>query len=487
MPVTAIRPGVESPKLAAVETEAALLGALMIDNRQLDRIADLVGPGDFFEALHGRIYALISHEVSRGAIATPITLRPFLEHDPALKELGGPSYLAVLTGSGAALVGVREFAAQIADLAKRRRLHGELMTLADRLTFMDTSGGDAPYQPVEALVADTDAALADALRQAETVKSFTVAQAWDATVAEIEAEAAGDAPPGLAVQGFDDWNELTGNMRRGEVIILAGRPSMGKTAVGLSTALCAARAGWGTLFVSLEMSATELMKRAIADLIFDYGQSASFTAVQRGRFTHFDRERMAATRAQLDAWPLILRQDAGLKVGRLAMMIRRYKRQMAAKGQRLDVVCIDYLGLIRADGSKVKRYEEVSEVSRTVKQIARELDVVIILLAQLNREVERREDKRPMLSDLRDSGEIEQDADVVLFVYREQYYLERAEPEPHDKRRTDWETSMDAARDRVELIAAKVRNGRVGKRNCHFFASHQAVRGSDFFSSGSRR
>jgi replicative DNA helicase len=163
-------------------------------------------------------------------------------------------------------------------------------------------------------------------------------------------------------------------------------------------------------------------------------------------------------------------------------MIRRIKRQMAAKSQRLDIVFIDYLGLVRADGTKVKRYEEVSEVSRTIKQIARELDVAIVLLAQLNREVERREDKRPQLSDLRDSGEIEQDADVVLFVYREQYYLERSEPDPHDKKRADWETSMEAARDRVELIAAKVRNGRIGKRNCHFFASHQAVRGSDFFS-----
>jgi replicative DNA helicase len=141
---------------------------------------------------------------------------------------------------------------------------------------------------------------------------------------------------------------------------------------------------------------------------------------------------------------------------------------------------------VRADGNKQKRYEEVSEVSRTIKTLAREMNVAIVLLAQLNREVEKRDDKRPQLSDLRDSGEIEQDADTVLFVYRDQYYLERSEPDQSDKKRADWEISMDAARDRIELISAKVRKGRVGKRNCHFFATHQAVRGSAFFSDRAR-
>jgi replicative DNA helicase len=157
---------------------------------------------------------------------------------------------------------------------------------------------------------------------------------------------------------------------------------------------------------------------------------------------------------------------------------------MAAAGQKLDLVIIDYLGLIKGPDKRAKRYEEVGDISRTLKSIAKECDVALIVLAQLNRECERREDKRPMLSDLRDAGDIEQDADHVMFVYRDEYYLQRSEPEPHAKGRAEWETSMGFARDRMEIIAAKVRNGEIGKRNIHFFGAYQAVRPSDFLRAG---
>ncbi|WP_334656748.1 DnaB-like helicase C-terminal domain-containing protein, partial [Sphingomonas panaciterrae] len=450
--------------------------------RGVDRVADLLTQDDFYEQAHGRIYAAIVGEVQAGRRANPILLRPLLEHDAGLAELGGPSYLAQLTGSGAGLIGTVDFAKQIADLSKRRRLVTRLGELIEASRDSARIG-----TPIESLVDTIDQAMTEALQRDHVSKGVSFDRAFDNTLKAIEAEARGDAPTGLAVHGLDDWNELTGTMRRGEVVILAGRPSMGKTAVGLSAALASARAGHGTLFVSLEMSVEELTKRAITDTIFDYGQSASYENVQRGKFTAFDRDRIGEIRRQIDSWPLIFHEDAGLRIGRLAMMIRRYRRQMAGKGKTLDVVFIDYLGLVRGDSSKQKRYEEVSEVSRTIKTLARELNVAIVLLAQLNREVEKREDKRPQLSDLRDSGEIEQDADTVLFVYREQYYLERSEPDQHDDRkRAAWETAMDACRDRVELISAKVRKGRIGRRNCYFFASHQAVRGSAFFSSGRR-
>lgn len=464
-----------------VESEAALLGALMLDNRNVDIVADLLRQDDFYEALHGRIYAAIVEEVSAGRRATPILIRPLLEHDPALVELGVQEYLGGLTGSGAGMIGVRDFARQIADFGKRRRLHARL---EDMLALTADSGKLGV--PIEALCDDVDAALTEALARDHVAKGVSFDRAFDATLAEIEAEARGDAPSGLAISGFDDWNVLTGGMRRGEVVILAGRPSMGKTAVGLAAAIGAARAGHGTLFVSLEMSVPELTKRAITDIIYDPGRSASYDNVQKGSFTAFDREALDDARRQIKSWPLILHEDAGLRVGRLAMMIRRYRRQLVGRGQSLDVVFIDYLGLVRADGNKQKRYEEVSEVSRTIKTLARELNVAIVLLAQLNREVERRDNKRPQLSDLRDSGEIEQDADTVLFVYREQYYLERNEPPEGDKKRAEWELAMQASRDRVEVISAKVRKGRIGRRNCYFFAAHQAVRGSDFFRSGYR-
>lgn len=472
-----------------VEAEAALLGALMIDNRIMDRVADLIDADDFFEPVHGRLFTAIGREISEGRLTTPITIKPMVEHDPGVIALGGPTYLAKLTGSGAALIGATDFAKQVADLGKRRRLLEALNAAQDELCYQPQSHRewlDNDVKSIADVLEGLDSAMSGALERHRQAKGVSFARAFDATLEQIEQEASGGLTDGLSVVGLDDWNHLTGTMRRGEVVILAGRPSMGKTAIGLSAALASARGGNGTLFVSLEMSVQELTKRAITDVIFVYGRSASFDAVQRGKFTHWDREAIADARETIKSWPLILHEDAGLKIGRLAMMVRRYQRQMVAKGQSLDVVFIDYLGLVRGDGAKQKRYEEVGEISRTLKTIARELNVAIVVLAQLNREVERRDDKRPQLSDLRDSGEIEQDADTVIFVYREQYYLERSEPEPSDKKRSDWELAMQAARDRVELISAKVRKGQISKRNCYFFASHQAVRGSNFMSGRER-
>lgn len=470
-----------------VDAEAALLGALMIDNRIMADVADVVSADDFFEPVHGQMFSAIANEIANGRLATPITISPMIQHLPGIVELGGPSYAAKLTGSGAALLGARDFAKQIADFAKRRRLMAALECVIERASDMRERRDDQGFQPISEIVEEMDSALSAALQTHRQNRGIRFAKAFDDTLQKIEDEASGHSTDALAVAGLEDWNILTGNMRRGEVVILAGRPSMGKTAVGLSVALASARANHGTLFVSLEMSVLELTKRAITDVLFEHNKSASFDAVQRGKFTPRDREAIAIARSQIAQWPLILHEDAGLKIGRLAMLVRRYQREMVSKGNRLDVVFIDYLGLLRGDTQKQSRHEEIGAISRTLKTIARELNVAIVVLAQLNREVERRDDKRPQLADLRDSGEIEQDADVVIFVYREQYYLERSEPEPGDKKRAEWELAMRAARDRVELMSAKVRNGRINKRNCYFFASHQAVRGSLFFQNNGSR
>lgn len=459
--------------LINIETEAALLGAMMIDNRLVDPICERVDEQDFYEPLHARIFSVIVHEVASGRTANPVLLRNHFEGDPGMRELG-VGYLAQLTGSGVAVLAARDFANSIADLAKRRRLYEQAKAMAADLSSMSS-------EPVDVLVDRMDSAMFEALQNREASPAATFAQCYDETMTEIEDEASGKLPRGIEIQRLPDWNEVVGNLRPGEVTILAARPSMGKTAVGLGVALGAAQAGAGTLFISLEMSKKELTKRAITDLIFAQGESASFDNVQKGKFTAFDRERLADARAAIENWPLILDDPATLRIGTLAMRIRRFKRRMAAKGQDLKVVIIDYLGLIHADNTRGSRYEQVSEVSRTVKRVAKECGVHIVLLSQLSRAVEQREDKRPVLSDLRDSGDIEQDADNVCFIFREEYYLERSEPDPSDKKRADWETRMDAARDRLELISAKRRQGRIGKRLCFFFGAHQAVRGHRFY------
>lgn len=461
------------PALVNVEAEAALLGAMMTNNGLVDQVAERVSADDFHEGFHRNLYTAILSTVAAGSAATPPLLRNHFIGDPDFQELGGMAYLARLTGSPSILIGIWDFAKQVVDLAKRRRLLDEMQMLTGDLTALTDN-------PVEQLVDRIDNALASALQRQQTTRSLTIAQAFDLTLQGIEDEAAGKGPQGIRVEGLDDFNVLTGDLRRGELMYLGGRPSMGKTAVALGITLGAARAGNGVLFVSLEMRVSELMVRAITDLIFEYGNSPSFDSVRRGKLNAFDRERIAEARSRIADWPLIITDPSTLNIGRLAMMIRRYQRQMEARGQKLDLVVVDYLQLIKGNASKTKRYEEVGDISRTLKMVAKECDVAMVVLSQLNRECEKREDKRPMLSDLRDAGDIEQDADHVMFVYRDEYYLERSEPDANDRKRSDWELAMGAARDRIELISAKVRQGRIGKRLCYFFGAHQAVRGSNF-------
>ena len=460
------------PTLTNVEAEAALLGGMMQSNGTIDAIADVLHAEDFAEPLFGRIFAAIVSQYGQGRAVNPVTLHPFFAGDEAFAQIGGPAFLARLTGSGAGSVGIKDIAHQIGDLAKRRRLVDALDTIIAEANEIDA--------PVIDIVTKADEAMNAALRIKSTERSVTMAEAFDQTLQAIDDEAAGLGPQGIKIAGLDDFNSLTGDLRRGELMYLGGRPSMGKTALAIRLALGASFGGSGTLFISLEMRVAELATRAIADLIHDYGESPGYDAIRRGRIDQFARERIGQARKVIESLPLVLTDPSTLNIGRLAMMIRRYKRRMEASGQRLDLVVIDYLGLIKGSDRRAKRYEEVGEISRTLKEVAKECDVAMIVLAQLNRECEKREDKRPMLSDLRDAGDIEQDADQVMFVYRDEYYLERTELEAHDKRRAEWEIAMGYARDRMEIISAKVRNGRVGKRNLYFFAKHQAVRDSSY-------
>jgi replicative DNA helicase len=338
------------PALVNVEAEAAFLGALMVQNGFVDQAAERVGVEDFCVPFHQRLYQTILSEVAAGRMATPPLLRNHFTGDQEYDELGGANYLGGLTGSGAVVIGIWDFARQIADLAKRRRLLDEMRSLQGDVVMLTDN-------PVEELVDRIDGALSSALQRTQTTRSMTIGQAFDRTLALIEDEAAGNGPQGIRIADLEDFNQLTGDLRRGEVMILGGRPSMGKTAVALSVTLGAAKAGFGTLFISLEMRVEELLSRAITDLIFEFGNSPSFDHVRRGRFSAFDRQRIAEARGKIADWPLIVTDPSTLTIGRLAMMIRRYQRQMIARGQTLDLVVIDYLGLIRGNDRKAKRYE----------------------------------------------------------------------------------------------------------------------------------
>lgn len=448
-------------KLNNPSAEFALLGGLMIENRLIDAVADRLHVEDFSDPVAARIYTAIMLLAAKGSIANPITLRPLLADDPALIEQ--PGLLAALTGSNAVTIGTRDFADQIADLATRRRLVeglGDTITLARAVT---TS--------VAELVDAADAAIVGATIKHDPIHQPTGADCFDELIASY-----GNPVKGITCGQIGALDDVLGPIRHKQLIIGAGRPGMGKTAVALSYSIGAARAGHGVLFVSLEMGSTELGGRMAADMCFDGQHGIPYETIQDGTLSRDQLARVCRARSEMAEMPLQIVDVGHMTIGRLGMMVRRWKRRFAARGQSLDLVVVDYLQLLSGDTRGRSNYETVSEVSRGLKAIAKEQSVGMLALAQLSRDVEKRPDKRPIMPDLRDSGQIEQDADGVLFLFRLEYYLRQAEPDMDAPDRAEWERSLEQAKNRIEFIVAKRRGGRVGNATGQFLGQYQAVR-----------
>src|SRR5215210_7617159 len=446
-----------------VEAEAALLGALMIDNRLVEDIQTRLQPHHFFEPLHGRIYESILRLTDRNMIANPVTLRPLFEADEGIKEVGGPSYLAQLTGSGAAVIGARDFATQIYDLALLRALVGVGRELVEGA--LDTSEDVAPLEQIER--AETEL-----YRVAEEGGAEGKAKSFgEAAMASIRnAEAALNRGGGLTgiTTGFANVNARIGGLQRSDLIIVAGRPGMGKTALATNMAFSAAER-----FQQEQADGIEAAKSAGAPIaIFSLEMSAE--QIRTGNLGRQEFASFARTADRLHSLPFYIDDTPGLTIAALRARARRLKRQ---KG--IGLVVVDYQQLLQGTGrgsSGDNRVQEISEISRGLKQLAKELDVPVIGVSQLSRAVEQREDKRPQLSDLRESGSIEQDADIVLFVYREEYYLKSHEPKhpiPGDPAEVfaafeEWEAKHRQVAGMAELIIAKNRHGGTGKERLRF-------------------
>lgn len=452
------------------EGEAALLGGLMVDNRLVDVIADILVPEDFYEAAHGAIFSAIVAATTLGRQASPVTLRPLFENDPAFRELGGAAYLAQLTGSGAVmLVDLKSIANDIAELAARRRL-------MDRLA--DTRGMVADLdKPLLELVDEADAALVAAVERRDTAAQPTMAEAMGAMIDRITTIQANDGKVGVA-SGISDVDRLLGGFDAGQLVILAGRPGMGKTAVACGIAKGVAQGGAGVLFVSLEMGSVELAQRVASDLCYTGRHGIPFTRIVDATVDPNEMRYLARATSEARDLPLTIVDAGSVTMARLALSVRRHKRRFAAKGRELKLVVVDYLQLLHPSKKGMSPYEQVTEISKALKALAKDSGICILALAQLNRGVEQREDKRPNLSDLRDSGQIEQDADAVMFLYREEYYLANKKPRK-EEHIPQWESDMAQVRDRIEFILAKRRNGRTGHRTGWYFSEYQAVRGSD--------
>ena len=448
-----------------VQAEAALIGAMMQENSCIDRIADRVSHEDFSEPVHARIFSALIREASLGKVANPVTIKSYLENDTALNELGGFAYLAKLTEANGLIIGADSFADQVSSLAKRRRLIERLNEATEFARDLELSNDE--------VIDAADGAISAATDGHESIPQLSGAQCFDELIASFN-----EPQTGVECNLIKPIDDLLGSMRPKQLVIGAGRPGMGKTAVALSYSLGAAMNGHGVLFISLEMSALELAARMAADMCFDGNQGVPYEAIRDRRLSQRQAMEVCRARDMMADLPFNIVDAGKLTVGRLNMIVRRHARRFAAKGHKLELVVVDYLQLVSPDQRRNSNYEAVSEVSRGLKAIAKDHGVAVFALAQLSRDVEKRPDKRPQLSDLRDSGQIEQDADAVLFLTRDEYYISQEEPEDKDSAEyIKWRDLMDKARGRIDFICAKRRNGRTGTSHGSFHGQYQAVRG----------
>ena len=456
-----------------VDAEAALLGALMVDNRLVEDVQLKLKPHHFFEPLHGRIYEAILKLTDSNRVANPVTLRPLFEGDESIKEVGGPAYLAQLTGSGAAVIGARDFAAQIYDLALLRALIGVGRDLVEGA--LDTSEDVAPLAQIER----AESSLYSVAEQGGAdgrAKSFADATKEALEVAERALNNGGHLS-GFTT-GLESLNAKIGGLHKSDLMIVAGRPGMGKSSLATNIAFAAARrfvrdvedgieteksAGAPVALFSLEMSSDQLATRILAE-----ESGISSENLRMGKISQQEFRQLARAAADLQSLPLYIDDTPGLTIAALRTRARRLKRQ---KG--IGIVVVDYLQLLQGSGKGSagdNRVQEISEISRGLKQLAKELNAPVIALSQLSRAVEQREDKRPQLSDLRESGSIEQDADMVLFIYREDYYLAAKQPSDDHPDFAAWQEEMARAYGKAEVIVAKQRHGATGKVRLKFDA-----------------
>ena len=445
----------------SIEAEQQLLGAILTDNDIYDRVASIIGSQHFYDPVHARIYDIAVARISKNNLASPVTLKTFMEDDEGLKELGGPAYLALLAASAVSSFAIRDYAQMIYDLAVRRDLIRLGRDISDKAAKVDVAS-----EPREQIV-EAEQALYKLAEQGQTESGFQSFLRAVTTAVNV-ANAAYQREGGLAgvSTGLIDMDKKLGGLHKSDLLILAGRPSMGKTSLATNVAYNIAKAyrkgplpdgTTGTVdggvvgFFSLEMSAEQLASRILAE-----ASEISSHKIRQGDMDETEFRRFVQAAKDLEACPLYIDDTPALPISQVAARARRLKRTHG-----LDLLIVDYLQLLR--GTAENRVQEIGEISMGLKAIAKELSIPVLALSQLSRQVENREDKRPQLSDLRESGSIEQDADVVMFVFREEYYVEREKPSDEKlDEMAGWQDRMSRLHGKAEVIIGKQRHGPIG-------------------------
>jgi len=455
-----------------IEAEQSLLGAILVNNDAFYRVSDFLEPPHFFEPIHRQIFETASSLIRMSKLATPVTLKTFL---PADLDLGGMTvaqYLARLAAEATTVINAYDYGRTVYDLALRR----ELIHIGEDMVNV---AYDAPvdFAP-RAQIEDAERKLyelAEAGRYEGGFQKFSGVLTLAVDMAARAYQRDGNLS-GLAT-GLRDMDTKMGGLQPSDMIVLAGRPGMAKTSLATNIGYNVARAYQGELqpdgtmktvnggivgFFSLEMSAEQLATRIIAER-----SGIPSSTIRRGGITETDFENIRDAAIEMQNLPFYIDETGGLSIAQLAARARRLKRQ---KG--LDLLIVDYIQLLQGSSRKSdNRVQEMTEITTSLKALAKELSVPIIAISQLSRQVESRDDKRPQLSDLRESGSIEQDADVVLFIYREEYYLANREPRPGTPEHEKWQTEMELAHGKAEVIIGKQRHGPTGTVNLHFEAA----------------
>ena len=451
-----------------IEVEQALLGAVLVDNRALETASALLRPEHFYDPLHQRLYEAMASAFERGGmVVTPLTLHAALKSDSGLEEVGGRAYLAGLAQAAPALPNVRDLARILAEHALRR----SLIRIGEDIV---NNAYEAPAdKPPRSQIEDAEKALyrvAEVSRFGEGPLNFAESLQRAVDLAE-KAQLRGGKISGVPT-GFTKIDSILGGLQPSDLVILAGRPGMGKTALATNVAFHAARMfaqdtevgepgprGAPVLFVSLEMAAQQLAARLLSQQT-----TIEMWKIRNGKFDDEEWSNFVLAMQGLSTTPLYIDDTGGISIAQIAARSRRMSRE-----KKIGLIVIDYLQLIEPTRRVESRVQEITEITKGLKTLAKELNVPVLALSQLSRGVESRDDKRPMLSDLRESGSIEQDADVVMFVYREEYYLKTREPpEAGSAEHVKWVEKYDRAKGLADVLIEKHRHGPTGKVSLQF-------------------
>ena len=465
---------------ANILAEQILLGNFLVNNEQIYKVSNFLIAGDFFDAVHGRIYEAILAMLDRGVVANPVTLKNQFDKDITLKDAEGGVYLARLAALATNVINISDYAKIISDLAIRRKLINVGEDIVN--DAYDNETGLTATQQIE----QAEQILFGLDGTTRSTTSFSpLKTSLDLALKKAQlAYKNRDEVTGVST-GFIDLDSMLGGFQNSDLVILASRPSMGKTALSVNFALNCCQylvkkaqgtnePAQGVGYFSLEMSSEQLATRMLSMM-----SAINATKIRTGHISEDDFSKIIVANNELSSLPLYIDDTPSLSISALRTRARRLMKRC-----NLGILVIDYLQLMRGStkSSEMSRVQEISEITQGLKAIAKELNIPVIALSQLSRAVEQREDKRPLLSDLRESGSIEQDADIVMFIFREDYYLVRKQPREDTQEHAKWQMQMDEVMNLTEIIIAKHRNGPVGNVKLHFdssttkFMNHAIVR-----------